>query len=112
MKIVCTAFVLMLAASYGCATDDLPPQDDAASIVAGLDTAVEDVSSVGEPDVVTSNDVTDRNLNEDAVAVEDVLVLEGEDIFLSEENDAESTMDRDPTSFFTPAFQYVPSEPF
>jgi hypothetical protein len=112
MKIVCTALVLMLVASYGCITDNLAAEDDTAQAVV----IVEDVVVEEQVDVLSLSD-TEAEENEvqesNADASADSLFhLDMGEVLTLDEDAAVGGLESDPTSFFTPEFRYVPPEPF
>jgi|TARA_R110000824_G_scaffold237809_3_gene426622 hypothetical protein len=115
MKIACTAFVLMLVASYGCATDDLVVGPAQLGDVVE-DTVTEGPLDTSSPDVSAPDDSSPAGEEEtttDVTSSEDGNGLGRADVLLIVEGDImEVGLDSDPTSFFSPAFRYVPSSPF
>jgi len=112
MKIVCTALVLMLVASYGCTADSLVAEDNTPQTVV----IVEDVVVEEQADVLRLSDTEAeedevRESNADASA-DSLFHLDMEEVLTLDEDAAVGGLESDPTSFFTPAFRYVPSEPF
>ena len=94
MKILCTAFLLMLVAA--CNTESLPGSSDA-----GTDTTQDTTSEVLEPEEV-STDAGGPSISEFAASIDGVttsLVIEGD-------------IAGPPDSFFSSGFRYPSSEPF
>ena len=111
MKIVCTAFVLMLACNYGCMEDELATSGFQEAAVLVEDITVEDVlaEDTGEPE---SLDVTVDEPTLDAASSGDAGRVFNEDVFVTMEEDVAGGLESDPTSFHSPSFQYVPYAPF
>ena len=127
MKIACTAFVLMLVAAYGCTTDNLVVEDDSASAatvvedvvnedVVNEDVVNEDVANEGHSDVLLLSDTEVQEVDAkqvDTVSTTDSLdQLRAEEVFTLDEDVSTAGLESDPTSFFSPAFRYTPSNAF
>ncbi len=112
MKIVCTALVLMLVASYGCTTDSLVEENDTAQTVITVeDVVVEDQSDLLQLQDVAAEESEALDVGETS-AGDSLVRLNMEEVFTVDEDAAIESLGSDPTSFFTPAFRYAPSEPF
>ena len=109
MKIVCTAFVLMLMLGYGCTADELAADASRAEIVAA--DADADQSRDEAVDALESHDVEEVSPVSDVSSPADANMSFDEDVFITLEQDAEG-LESDPTSFHSPSFRYVPHTPF